>query len=177
MNFAISFIIDLVQGMQFLHQSSTLQVHGNLRSSNCLINSRWQLSVSDFGLLDLRATADDEWSDDEDNYSIIKLLWKAPELLRDEYGLFKATQKADLYSFGIILYEIFRRSDDGKGGPYGDSLMKPEEIINQIREPLPGAGFLRPDLEILKDLDLNYSAPDYIIGKNCDKFELYFMNE
>ena len=82
MMFVVSFINDLVQGMQFLHHSSALRVHGNLRSSNCLITNRWQLQVSDFGLLELRATADEEWSDEEDSYSLTKLLWKAPELLR-----------------------------------------------------------------------------------------------
>ena len=36
-----SFIIDLVKGMQFLHYSTPIEVHGNLRSSNCVITSRY----------------------------------------------------------------------------------------------------------------------------------------
>lgn len=35
--------------MSALHASS-LQVHGHLRSSKCLIDSRWVCKVSDYGL-------------------------------------------------------------------------------------------------------------------------------
>ena len=37
MMFIASLISDLVQGMHFLHNSTQLGVHGNLRTSNCLV--------------------------------------------------------------------------------------------------------------------------------------------
>ena len=58
--FVASLISDLVNGMHFLHNSTQLGVHGNLRTSNCLVTSRWQLQITDFGLRELRATADEE---------------------------------------------------------------------------------------------------------------------
>ena len=122
---------------------------------------RWTLQITDFGLHDLRSTADEEWSDEENSYSVCKLLWKAPELLRDDRGILKGTQKGDVYSFGIILYEIF-----GRAGPYGDSLMTTEEILNQLKFPEPGCGFMRPDIDALKDNELDYKAPDYTLGKD-----------
>ena len=38
-----------VQGLIALHQSF-VGVHGQLSSQNCLINDRWQVRISDFGL-------------------------------------------------------------------------------------------------------------------------------
>ncbi len=43
------------------------------------------------------------------------LLWRAPELLRHPNPQPEGTQKADVYAFAIILYEIVLRS-----GPYGN---------------------------------------------------------
>ena len=39
--------------MAFIH-SSELKVHGNLKSSNCVVDSRFVLKVTDFGLISLR---------------------------------------------------------------------------------------------------------------------------
>lgn len=47
-----------MQGMLFIHDSSMLVCHGNLKSSNCVVNSRWVLQVSDFGLHDMRHSAE-----------------------------------------------------------------------------------------------------------------------
>ena len=41
------------QGMVCLHESA-LHTHGNLKLSNCLIDSRWSLRLTDFGLYNLR---------------------------------------------------------------------------------------------------------------------------
>lgn len=41
-------------------------------------------------------------------------LWKAPELLRLATPPARGTQKGDVYSFGIVLFEII-----GRNGPWG----------------------------------------------------------
>jgi len=40
--------------MEYLHKSP-LKVHGILRSSNCLLNYRWTLKITDIGLSAYRA--------------------------------------------------------------------------------------------------------------------------
>jgi len=39
----------LLQGLIYLHDSEIVS-HGNFRSSNCLVDSRWVLQITDFGL-------------------------------------------------------------------------------------------------------------------------------
>ena len=43
------------------------------------------------------------------------LIWKAPELLRNLNRDPKGSQKGDVYSFALILYEMY-----GRKGPFGD---------------------------------------------------------
>lgn len=41
------------QGMHYLHTTSIL-THGQLKSSNCVVDSRFVLKITDFGLHELR---------------------------------------------------------------------------------------------------------------------------
>ena len=94
-------------------------------------------------------------------------LWKAPELLRDEKPSMRGTQKGDVYSFGIILYEMY-----GRAGPYGHAkepnqpLREPgyAEIVEKVKNP-EGVELMRPNLDLLEDSPLDYTAPGYVMGE------------
>jgi hypothetical protein len=44
----------LLQGLHFLH-TCFLKSHGHLKSSNCVIDSRWVLKITDYGLNNMKA--------------------------------------------------------------------------------------------------------------------------
>ncbi|KAH1004880.1 hypothetical protein HUJ05_005648 [Dendroctonus ponderosae] len=48
-SFRLSLLTDLVRGMRYLH-STPIRVHGFLTSRNCVIDARWVLKVTDYGL-------------------------------------------------------------------------------------------------------------------------------
>ena len=119
--FIASLVFDLINGMIYLHDSF-LKMHGNLKSHNCLITSRFVLQVSDFGLHHLRKTCD-VISENVDKHR--KDLWKSPELLRNPS--LHGSQKGDVYAFALILHEIFARN-----GPFG--IDKPDEDDDEDTE-------------------------------------------
>uniref|UniRef100_A0A673A1R8 Guanylate cyclase n=1 Tax=Sphaeramia orbicularis TaxID=375764 RepID=A0A673A1R8_9TELE len=123
--FKYSLINDIVKGMLFLH-NSVIFCHGKLKSSNCVVDNRFVLKITDYGLSSFRSESD-SGKDAHSYYA--QRLWMAPELLRMETPPPQGTQKGDVYSFGIILQEVALR----RGAFYleGDPL-SPKEIVDRV---------------------------------------------
>lgn len=60
--------------MCYLH-SSELRSHGGLKSSNCVVDSRFVLKIADFGLRSLRNNHTNESNNDSDSYAYWKGLF------------------------------------------------------------------------------------------------------
>jgi len=60
--------------MCYLH-SSELRSHGGLKSSNCVVDSRFVLKIADFGLRSLRNSHTNESNSDSDSYAYWKGLY------------------------------------------------------------------------------------------------------
>ncbi|KAM8870436.1 atrial natriuretic peptide receptor 1 isoform 3-T3 [Spinachia spinachia] len=113
------------QGMLFLH-NSVIVSHGKLKSSNCVVDNRFVLKITDYGLSSLRSEGD--LGKDAHAY-YAQRLWMAPELLRMEAPPPQGTQKGDVYSFGIVLQEVALR----RGAFYLEgSPLSPKEIVDQV---------------------------------------------
>ncbi|TSK14762.1 Guanylate cyclase 2G [Bagarius yarrelli] len=138
--FKLSFAYDIVNGMEYLHRSA-LKSHGNLKPTTCLVDSRLQVKLSGFGLWEFKHGTKHRLIPLE-NPKYEELFWLAPELLREVHLPFNGTQKADVYSFAIIMREIIYSTEVG---PYSDIQLEPKDIIKQLRAPLAGEP-LRPTL-------------------------------
>ncbi|XP_010795767.1 atrial natriuretic peptide receptor 2, partial [Notothenia coriiceps] len=123
--FRYSLINDIVKGMNYLH-NSYISCHGNLKSSNCVVDSRFVLKITDYGLASFRSSCEN----DDTHALYAKKMWTAPELLIYDRHPPEGTQKGDVYSFGIILQEIALRN-----GPfYVEGMdLSPKEIVQKVR--------------------------------------------
>ncbi|XP_020709582.2 receptor-type guanylate cyclase Gyc76C-like isoform X2 [Athalia rosae] len=158
--FIASLVHDLIKGMLYIHESSVLVCHGNLKSSNCVVTSRWVLQVSDFGLHDMRHCAESDSIGEHQYYR--SLFWKAPELLRNPNAPIRGTQEGDIYSFAIILFEII-----GRKGPFGGVHLEPKDIIDRVkRYPGDDEPPFRPNIDILSDSEAD--CADYIVSTITD---------
>uniref|UniRef100_A0A673JE74 Guanylate cyclase n=1 Tax=Sinocyclocheilus rhinocerous TaxID=307959 RepID=A0A673JE74_9TELE len=92
LEFKISVMYDIAKGMSYLH-SSNVGVHGRLKSTNCVVDNRMVVKITDFGCNTILTPGKD--------------LWTAPEHMRVQ-GI---SQKGDVYSFAIISQEIILRKN------------------------------------------------------------------
>jgi len=140
--FKFSLVQDLVRAVSYIHNSE-IKTHGNLKSSNCVVDSRFVLKVTDFGLNRLLRNP---YTEEFNFYAHYRaMLWTAPELLRMENAPPEGTQKGDVYSFAIIFQEILHRR-----GPFwviNQENLPPEVIVSHVRDCCgEQKGFFRPTI-------------------------------
>jgi len=100
----MKFAKDAAMGMNWLHLSKPVFIHRDLKTGNLLVDQNWNVKVSDFGLSHVKQKGEGV----RGSYGAIGTpLWMAPEvLLNKEYN-----ESADVYSYGIVLWELFTRED------------------------------------------------------------------
>ena len=139
--FKVSLATDLIKGLHYLHHRTPIKSHGSLKSTNCLVDSRFVLKITDYGLPTLRGPP--VYTDEVKSWK--SRLWTAPEILRMDNPKTEGTQKGDVYSFGIILQELLMRQDTFY---IEGSFMKAKEIVTRVR--LGYAPFTRPTIDHLE---------------------------
>jgi len=105
---------DVAQGLRFLHSAKPTIVHGDLKAQNVLVDGKFRAKVADFGLSQKNKVG-----------ACGTPFWMAPELLRGG----RNTPAADIYSFGILLSEVYCRKE-----PYPGE--DPLEVLDAVMDPL-----------------------------------------
>ncbi|XP_057850097.2 probable serine/threonine-protein kinase SIS8 [Cryptomeria japonica] len=122
--------LDVAKGMNYLHSSTPVIVHRDLKSPNLLVDKNWVVKVCDFGLSRMKHNT---FLSSKSTAGTAE--WMAPEVLRNE----PSNEKCDVYSFGVILWELTTLQQ-----PWGG--MNPMQVVGAV-------GFQHRQLDIPNDMD------------------------
>eukprot|EP01113_Clastostelium_recurvatum_P017565 TRINITY_DN2066_c0_g1_i3.p1 TRINITY_DN2066_c0_g1~~TRINITY_DN2066_c0_g1_i3.p1 ORF type:complete len:664 (-),score=136.84 TRINITY_DN2066_c0_g1_i3:76-2067(-) len=102
--------LDVAKGMNYLHCCDPVIIHRDLKSHNLLVDEHFKVKVCDFGL----STMMKQRLDKKTAMTPVGTpCWTAPEVLRNE----TYTEKADVFSYGVVLWELCTREDPYAGMP------------------------------------------------------------
>eukprot|EP01129_Flabellula_baltica_P016605 TRINITY_DN896_c0_g2_i1.p1 TRINITY_DN896_c0_g2~~TRINITY_DN896_c0_g2_i1.p1 ORF type:complete len:462 (+),score=107.21 TRINITY_DN896_c0_g2_i1:181-1566(+) len=116
-------------GVNWLHQNNPIFIHRDLKSSNLLIDENDNVLVCDFGLSQTKKLG----SMLKDKHRAKGTpLWMAPEVMTFQ----EFNEKCDVYSFGIVLWELLTRDE-----PYSEhddfSVFRKAVCEDRERPPIP----------------------------------------
>ncbi|XP_050227222.1 G-type lectin S-receptor-like serine/threonine-protein kinase SD2-5 [Mercurialis annua] len=99
-------ILDIAKGLTYLHEDCTQKIiHLDIKPQNILLDQKFNAKISDFGLSKLI---------DRDQSKVVTTMRGTPGYLAPEWLSSVITEKADIYSFGVVLLEMLcgRRNVD-----------------------------------------------------------------
>lgn len=129
----IDICMDICKGMVYLHTRTPPIIHRDIKSLNVLVTKDWKCTIADFGLTKIKDKA-------MLSTRCGSPAWSAPEVLRGE----PYDEKADVFSFGIVLWEIISRQR-----PYPK--INPMQLIGCVAFQKPS---LRPPIPECEDSDM-----------------------
>ncbi|CAK9033269.1 Glutamine synthetase leaf isozyme [Durusdinium trenchii] len=102
----IRFGIDIARGVNYIHQKCNI-IQRDLKARNVLVDVHLNAKVADFGLSRLK-------DEDAGMTACGTPAWTAPEIVKLE----QYDEKVDVYSFGIVMWELISREEpyQGQGG-------------------------------------------------------------
>jgi serine/threonine protein kinase len=126
----LQFCKQAVTAVNYLHHQQIL--HRDIKSLNFMVGEQQVLKLGDFGLAKVKDVCSTLSTVKSKSKSIGTVRWRAPETFDDEP---KWTEKADIFSLGMTLYEILTRKlpfDTER-----DAYAIPMRIVNGKRPAIP----------------------------------------
>ncbi|ETP42608.1 TKL protein kinase [Phytophthora nicotianae P10297] len=131
--------LDIAEALVYLHSFESPIIHRDLKPKNVLLSDTWEAKLTDFGIS--RELDEDQTMTAE----IGTVSWIAPEVLRGEHY----SEKADVYSFGVILTELDTcRRPYSQGIPGESNRGGNNKTSNTRIAVLVSAGTLRPEVHV-----------------------------
>eukprot|EP01006_Ploeotia_vitrea_P022552 TRINITY_DN54962_c0_g1_i1.p1 TRINITY_DN54962_c0_g1~~TRINITY_DN54962_c0_g1_i1.p1 ORF type:complete len:777 (+),score=416.56 TRINITY_DN54962_c0_g1_i1:39-2333(+) len=122
---SLQIAMDIAQAMNYLHKYDPPILHRDLKSLNILIDGNWRAKVADFGMT--------RFQDEGTMTQCGSPLWMAPEMIRnDPYD-----EKADVYSFGIVLWELYTRRIPYRRRQLNPSILVVKVVREDLRPHIP----------------------------------------
>jgi serine/threonine-protein kinase len=144
---AIKFGIDIATGMAVAHQAGI--VHRDLKPANVLIDNESLLKIVDFGVAAAQSQGDTQLT--KTGYVIGSPKYMAPEQILGK----KVDERADIYSLGVILYELFTGVPPYSRGDHMSVMY--QHVQGKARPPIEINKALPPELNslVLKCMSLD----------------------
>lgn len=171
----LKMVYSIVSGLAHLHmdifgtKGKPAIAHRDIKSKNILVKRNGQCAIADFGLA-VRYVAERNEVDIAPNTRVGTRRYMAPEVLDEKLDVanFEAFKMADMYSLGLVMWEMCRRCATGDKAQYVEAYSLPYQeyvpsdpsfedmhgvvVAKKIRPPIPARWIAAEPLSALAAL-------------------------
>ena len=125
----VRILLDALDGLGYAHSAG--MIHRDIKPANILLSGRGQAVLTDFGIAQIVGGT---------HYTTSGALMGTLHYMAPEQGMQKGDARSDLYSMGIVLYELFT------GQPPFDADTPLAILLKHLNDPLPLPRTLNPNI-------------------------------
>jgi guanylate cyclase, other len=153
---------DICQGLRFLHEANPQIVHANLKTQNVLVDNSFRAKLCDFGL------SQSYKQRRESRTSYFKAANQSTRIVSE-------TTAVDVFSFGIILLEVYTRETAREVENFDETIAIPKSMPHEISVMMTSCTEPNPDHRpSIQDIDRQIKLLNV---QNVEPNQLYFSNQ